>query len=107
MEKEEKNGFVPPKPDPNTLELSPDRYERAHIPTGKPPKQDPEVRKHNFREVFLGYDEKQAVVEATRCIHCPSPEPCILGCRVRSDIPRAMLFIERGDPIAAANVFRQ
>lgn len=107
MEKKNNNGFVPSKPDPNTLDLDPDRHERAQIPTGKPPKQDPEVRKHNFREVFLGYDEKQAVVEATRCIHCPSPEPCILGCPVHNDIPRAMLLIEQGNPIAAANVFRQ
>jgi glutamate synthase (NADPH) small chain len=107
MTTENINGNLPPKVDPNTLDLDPDRTERAHIPTGKPPKQDPEVRKRNFREVFLGYDEKQAVVEATRCIHCPSPEPCILGCPVNNDIPRAMLFIERGDPISAANVFRQ
>lgn len=104
---DEKYNDLPPKVDPNTLDLDPDRSERARIPTGKPPKQDPDVRKHNFKEVFLGYDEKQAVVEATRCIHCPSPEPCILGCPVHNDIPRAMLFIERGDPIAAANVFRQ
>ncbi len=98
---------LPPKVDPNTLDLNPDRYERAHIPSGKPPKQDPVVRTHNFSEVFLGYDEKQAVVEATRCIHCPSPEPCILGCPVHNDIPRAMYLIERGDPLAAANVFRE
>ncbi len=96
-----------PKADPNTLNLDPDRYERAQIPTGKPPKQDPQVRTHNFNEVFLGYDENQAVVEAMRCIHCPSPEPCILGCPVHNDIPRAMLLIEQGDPIAAANVFRE
>lgn len=102
-----KNGHVPSKPDPNTLDLDPDRYERANIPTGIPPKQDPEVRKRNFDEVFLGYDEKQAVVEATRCIHCPSPEPCILGCPVHNDIPHAMLLIEQGDPIGAANVFRE
>ena len=106
MATENQGGNLPPKVDPNTLDLNPDRLERAHIPTGKPPKQDPEVRKRNFREVFLGYDEKQAVVEATRCIHCPSPEPCILGCPVHNDIPRAMLFIEQGDPLAAANVFR-
>lgn len=103
---ENQNGHLPPKQDPNTLDLDPNRYERAHIPTGIPPKQDPQVRVHNFREVFLGYDDQQAVVEATRCIHCPSPEPCILGCPVHNDIPRAMMFIEQGDVEAAANVFR-
>ena len=41
--------------------------------------------------VFTGYDEEQAIVEAMRCIHCPSPEPCILGCPVHNDIPSALL----------------
>jgi glutamate synthase (NADPH/NADH) small chain len=31
----------------------------------------------------------------------------LLGCPVHNDIPRALLFIEQGDPEAAANVFRQ
>jgi len=97
---------LPPKDDPDTLDLDPSRHERTQIQSGAPPKQDPEKRRHNFDEVFLGYDEAQAIVEATRCIHCPSPEPCILGCPLRNDIPRALLFIEQRDYIAAATVFR-
>lgn len=93
--------------DPGLLQLDDmDRYERANIPAGPPPKQDPAKRVFNFNEVFLGYDEEQAVVEAARCIHCPSPEPCILGCPVHNDIPTAMLLIEEGRYIEAANVFR-
>ena len=83
-----------------------DRYERAHIPAGPPPKQDPKLRVLNFDEVFLGYDEEQAVVEAARCIHCPSPEPCILGCPLHNDIPTAMLLIEQKRFAEAANIFR-
>lgn len=92
--------------DPGTLDLDLDRYERARIPAGPPPKQDPKLRVLNFDEVFLGYDEEQAVVEAARCIHCPSPEPCILGCPVHNDIPTAMLLIEQKRYIEAADVFR-
>ncbi len=92
--------------DPGSLQLTLDRYERAHIPSSAPPKQDPKKRVFNFNEVFLGYDEEQAVVEAARCIHCPSPEPCILGCPLHNDIPTAMLMIEQGNYIDAANVFR-
>lgn len=93
--------------DPALLDLQDlDRYERAHIPPGPPPKQDPKLRVLNFEEVFLGYDEAQAVVEAARCIHCPSPEPCILGCPVHNDIPTAMLLIEQRRFVDAANVFR-
>ena len=51
--------------DPALLDLQNlDRYERAHIPAGPPPKQDPHKRVFNFNEVFMGYDEEQAVVEA-------------------------------------------
>lgn len=92
--------------DPSSLYLEPDRYERANIPPGAPPKQKPYKRVHNFNEVFLGYDEEQAVVEAMRCIHCPSPEPCILGCPVHNDIPGALLAIEQGRYIDAAMIFR-
>lgn len=92
--------------DPGNLDLTVDRYERASVPSHAPPKQDPHLRVLNFEEVFLGYDEEQAVVEATRCIHCPSPEPCILGCPVHNDIPGAMLLIEEGRYVEAANVFR-
>jgi len=53
--------------DPGNLDLTIDRYERANVPSGLPPKQDPRERVFNFREVFLGYDEEQAVVEALRC----------------------------------------
>lgn len=92
--------------DPGTLEFDLGRYERAHIPPGPPPKQEPQKRVLNFDEVFLGYDEEQAVVEAARCIHCPSPEPCILGCPLHNDIPTAMLLIEQGRYVDAANIFR-
>ncbi len=93
--------------DPALLDLDElDRYERAHIPPGPPPKQDPRLRVLNFDEVFLGYDQEQAIVEAARCIHCPSPEPCILGCPLHNDIPTAMLLIEQKRFVEAANVFR-
>lgn len=50
------------------------------------PKQAPEVRKHNFNEVALGYTEDQAVAEAERCLQCPAPK-CVGGCPVEIDIP--------------------
>ncbi len=91
---------------PDIMQFELGRYERANIPAGPPPKQDPRTRVLNFDEVFLGYDEEQAVVEAARCIHCPSPEPCILGCPVHNDIPTAMLLIEQRRHVEAAMVFR-
>jgi glutamate synthase (NADPH) small chain len=92
--------------DPNSLWLDPDRYQRTEIPAGPPPEQEPERRLHNFEMVFTGYGEEQAVVEAMRCIHCPSPEPCILGCPVHNDIPAALLAIEQKNYDKAADIFR-
>ena len=55
------------------------------------PVQDPNVRNKNFDEVALGYTEKMAVEEATRCINCKN-KPCMGGCPVRVRIPE---FIEK------------
>jgi glutamate synthase (NADPH/NADH) small chain len=86
--------------------LDPDRRERVHIPAGPPPEQEPLERVKNFDMVFLGYDEEQAVVEATRCIHCPPTEPCIVACPLHNDIPSALYEIEHGRYNEAANIFR-
>ncbi|MFI4982474.1 MAG: dihydropyrimidine dehydrogenase, partial [Nevskiales bacterium] len=63
------------------------------IPQQRTPvrEQDAGKRAHNFAEVNLGYDEKEALVEADRCLFCPDPA-CIAGCPVGIDIPA---FIER------------
>nr|WP_246041918.1 NADPH-dependent glutamate synthase [Desulfoglaeba alkanexedens] len=50
------------------------------------PEQKPEVRKRNFEEVPLGYDEETAIREAQRCLQCKSPA-CVQGCPVSVDIP--------------------
>lgn len=50
------------------------------------PKQAPEIRRHNFNEVALGYNEEQVLVEASRCLQCPKPQ-CVSGCPVEIDIP--------------------
>jgi len=50
------------------------------------PKQKPEVRRHNFNEVALGYTEEQAISEANRCVQCPQPK-CVQGCPVEIEIP--------------------
>jgi glutamate synthase (NADPH) small chain len=95
--------------DPDDLEifeLDPSRHERVYIPPGPPPQQDEKVRLQNFDMVFLGYSEQQAKIEATRCIHCPYPEPCILACPVHNNIPKALYAIELGKYDDAANVFR-
>ncbi|MCX5708816.1 MAG: NADPH-dependent glutamate synthase [Candidatus Omnitrophica bacterium] len=56
-----------------------------------PMRQQPaEERIKNFNEVPLGYNEQEALKEASRCMQCVK-KPCVEGCPVRIDIP---LFIK-------------
>ncbi|WP_105204411.1 NADPH-dependent glutamate synthase [Neobittarella massiliensis] len=60
------------------------------------PLQAPEVRRHNFDEVALGYSEQQAVDEAMRCLNCKN-KPCVGGCPVSIDIPGFISKIKERD----------
>jgi glutamate synthase (NADPH/NADH) small chain len=59
-------------------------------------KQPPDKRIKNFAEVALGYNEKDAVMEAKRCLQCANPK-CIKGCPVGIDIPFFIRFIKEKD----------
>jgi len=69
-------------------------------------KQDPEERKKNWDEVFLGFDLDAAKTEAMRCLQCPTA-PCQEACPVHNDIPGAFKLLEDGDVFAAAERFRE
>jgi glutamate synthase (NADPH/NADH) small chain len=60
------------------------------------PKQAPEIRRHNFNEVALGYTEEQAMMEASRCLQCPKPQ-CVQGCPVEIDIPAFIKLMREKD----------
>lgn len=82
-----------------------DRKARLQLPHQPPPKQKPEERVHNWLEVYEDYDLETAKLEATRCIQCPAA-PCQVACPVSNDIPGALLRLEDGDVLGAAEVFR-
>ncbi|MGM9747945.1 MAG: NADPH-dependent glutamate synthase, partial [Candidatus Cryptobacteroides sp.] len=65
--------------------------------------QDPKVRATNFEEVCYGYDEKEAVLEASRCLHCKNPR-CVSSCPVGVSIPEFIAHIAEGDFSGAAEV---
>ena len=69
-------------------------------------KQDPQERRKNWDEVFLGFNLESAKVEAMRCIQCPTA-PCQQACPVHNDIPGAFKLLEDGDVFAAAEKFRE
>ncbi len=60
------------------------------------PVQPPAVRRNNFDEVALGYDEATAKAEAARCLSCKNPL-CVSGCPVKIDIPSFIGAVAEGD----------
>ncbi len=84
-----------------------DRKARLKIPRQHVPKQKPEKRVLNFEEVYLGFDEETAQIEASRCLQCPDLSGCTLACPLHNDIPRAMWHISRGEFLEAAQVYRE
>ncbi|MBQ7458752.1 MAG: NADPH-dependent glutamate synthase [Bacteroidales bacterium] len=68
--------------------------------------QDPKVRAHNFEEVSYGYDKQEAMLEASRCLHCKNPR-CVGGCPVSIQIPEFIARVAEGDIAAAAGVIAQ
>jgi glutamate synthase (NADPH/NADH) small chain len=69
------------------------------------PKQKPKVRAKNFNEVALGYSEKQAIEEASRCIQCPK-RSCVEGCPVEVDIPDFIEALREGDMPQAVHMLK-
>lgn len=65
------------------------------------PRQAPEVRRKNFLEVALGYNEEQAIREAQRCLQCKN-KPCTAGCPVEIDIPAFVKLVAEGKFAEAA-----
>lgn len=65
--------------------------------------QDPEKRSRNFEEVCLGYNEEEALLEASRCLQCKKPS-CMDACPVSVQIPRFIHEIVNRDYAAAAKV---
>jgi glutamate synthase (NADPH/NADH) small chain len=80
--------------------------DRMAIPPQEMPAQDPQERRHNMREVALGYSEAQAVVEAKRCLQCKNA-PCVQGCPVKIRIPEFVGAIANRDFAGAIGVIRE
>lgn len=58
--------------------------------------QKPNERVKNFLEVELGYNDKEAIEEANRCLQCNNPR-CVKGCPVSIAIPQFIKAIKEND----------
>lgn len=68
--------------------------------------QDPKVRATNFEEVCLGYNQEEAMEEASRCINCKNAK-CIQGCPVSINIPGFIKEVKEGNIEEAYKVIGQ
>ena len=68
--------------------------------------QDPKVRATNFEEVCYGYNEEEALLEATRCLHCRNPR-CVAACPVGLKIPDFIAKLRAGDIAGASDVIAE
>jgi glutamate synthase (NADPH/NADH) small chain len=82
------------------------RRQRFRIEVVKPPKQDPELRVHNFNEVSQGYTPEIAMEQAQRCLYCDHA-PCSKACPLHNDIPAALFLLGQGDFVGAALKFME
>ena len=65
--------------------------------------QDPVLRATNFEEVSYGYNKEEAMLEASRCLHCKNPR-CMSACPVGIHIPDFIEKLASGDIDGAAAV---
>ena len=65
--------------------------------------QEPKVRATNFEEVCYGYNEEEAVAEASRCLNCKNAR-CVAGCPVNIDIPAFVKEVKERNFEEAAKV---
>ena len=76
------------------------------IPRTPVREQNPQRRATNFEEVCLGYNEEEALLEASRCLNCKVPK-CQGDCPVHIDIPGFIHRLAEGDISGAADIIHQ
>jgi glutamate synthase (NADPH/NADH) small chain len=87
--------------------LAIDRKSRARTPSLDISTRPVEERVCDFNDVVIAMDAEQAMSEASRCVQCPDPAPCMIACPTHNDIPSAMWLIEQGRFLEAAEFYRQ
>ena len=87
--------------------LAIDRKERVNKPFRDLSLRAAEERVCDFEDVVISFDAERAKVEASRCIHCPDPAPCMVACPTHNDIPSAMWLIEQGRFKEASQIYHQ
>jgi glutamate synthase (NADPH/NADH) small chain len=83
-----------------------DRKARMRIPFEEPTERPVAERLKDFKETRLPLTPERAIREATRCLQCPLA-PCVKACPGHNNIPDALMKIEQGDFLGAAEIYRE
>jgi glutamate synthase (NADPH/NADH) small chain len=73
--------------------LAIDRKARARLPSLEVSHRPVSQRVCDFDDICIPMTPEEAMFEASRCVHCPDPAPCVEACPVHNDIPSAMWLI--------------
>ena len=84
-----------------TNKMQVDRMKRVPVR-----EQEPKIRATNFEEVCLGYNEEEAMAEASRCLNCKNPR-CVGKCPVSVPIPRFIEQVKNGNFAEAAKIIAE
>lgn len=87
--------------------LAIDRKSRARLPSIEITKRPANQRVCDFDDICIPWTNEEAMFEASRCVQCPDPAPCVEACPLHNDIPSAMWLIEQGEFLEAAKLYRQ
>jgi glutamate synthase (NADPH/NADH) small chain len=82
------------------------RPKKERVPRQAMPTRTAEERIQDFNEVALGFTPELAIIEAGRCLQCPT-HPCIDGCPVSIDIPGFISLIKEEDFLGAAQKIKE
>ena len=85
---------------PEKTEIKRDMMKRIPLP-----ERDAAIRRTDFSEVALNYSKEEMLLEAERCLHCPTA-PCSKGCPVGIDIPGFIGKLAADDAKGAYEIIR-
>lgn len=78
-----------------------EKIERQH-----PKELEPSIRRTNFEAVEDNLTDEQAMLEASRCLHCKNAK-CVKGCPVNIQIPEFIAAVKEGNLEKAGDIIRQ
>jgi glutamate synthase (NADPH/NADH) small chain len=82
-----------------------DRKERARLPSLDISHRSVTQRVCDFDDICIPMTPEEAMFEASRCVHCPDPAPCVEACPAHNDILHMWLIEQENS--SSSQIYRQ